>query len=76
MKCEKLLAIYDGLQDVKGKVNIAWSTDQSGSIIIVRQKAQLVIFNFSFIFFFLYQLIAANWTAPRQAIMSLLPSDT
>lgn len=76
MKREKLLAIYDGLQDVKGKVDIALSTDQSGSIIIiiVRYKPKFVIFTFSFIH--LYQLIAANWTAPRQAKMPLAPSDT
>jgi len=75
MKHEKLLAFYDGLEDVKGKVDIALSTDQSGSIIIiVRYKPKFVIFTLSFIH--LYQLIAANWTAPRQAKVPLAPSDT
>lgn len=35
LSVKKLLSIYNRLQDVKGKVDVAWSADQSGNIIII-----------------------------------------
>jgi hypothetical protein len=65
MNFEKLLAFYDGLQVVKGEVNIARSTHQSWStFLLVKYKTKFFTFTFSLVV--VYQLIAANWTAPRQ----------
>ena len=70
---EKLLAIYDGLQVIKGEVNVAWSTHQSWStivlLLIVKYKTKF--FTFTSPLVVVYQLIATNWTAPRQAKMPL-----
>ena len=74
MNYQKLLAYYDGLQVVKGEVNIAWSTHQSWStIILVKYKTKFFTFTFSLVV--VYQLIAANWTAPRQDKTLISPSD-
>jgi hypothetical protein len=74
MNYGKLLAIYDGLKVVKGEVNIAWSTHQSWStFLLVKYKTKFFTFTFSLVV--VYQLIAANWTAPRQDKTLISPSD-
>jgi hypothetical protein len=65
MKSEKLLAIYDGLQVVKGEVKIAGSTHQSWStILLVKYKTKFFILTFLWVI--VYQLIATDRTSPRQ----------
>jgi hypothetical protein len=76
MNYQKLLAYYDGLQVVKGEVNIARSTHQSWStflLLLVKYKTKF--FTFTFLLVVVYQLIAANWTAPRQDKTLISPSD-
>jgi hypothetical protein len=65
MKSEKLLAIYDGLQVVKGEVKFAGSTHQSWStILLVKYKTKFFILTFLWVI--VYQLIATDRTSPRQ----------
>jgi hypothetical protein len=73
MDNKRSLAIYDGLQVVKGEVNVANSTHQDWStIILVEYETEFFTFDVSMII--VYQLIAANWTAPRQDEMFISPS--
>jgi hypothetical protein len=65
MKSEKLLAIYDGPQVVKGEVKIAGSTHQSWStILLVKYKTKFFILTFLWVI--VYQLIATDRTSLRQ----------
>ena len=76
MNYEELLAIYDGFQVVKGEVNIAWCTDQSWStILLLLVKYKTKFFTTTFSLVVVYQLIATNWTAPRQDKTLISPSD-
>jgi hypothetical protein len=75
MNYGKLLAIYDGLQVVKGEVNIAWSTHQSWSTFLLLVECKTKFFTLTFSLVVVYQLIAANWTAPRQDKTLISPSD-
>jgi hypothetical protein len=74
MNNEKSLAIYDGLQVVKGEVNVANSTHQDRSTIIL-VKYETEFFTFAVSTIIVYQLISANWTAPRQDKTLISPSD-
>jgi hypothetical protein len=65
MKSEKLLAIYDGLQVVKGEVKIAGSTHQSWStILLVKYKTKFFILTFLWVI--VYRLIATDRTSLPQ----------
>jgi hypothetical protein len=74
MKSEKLLAIYDGLQVVRGEVNIAGSTHQSWSTILLF-KYKTKFFTPSFLCAIVYQLITTDRTSPRQGKTPMSPSD-
>ena len=74
MKSEKLLAIYDGLQVVKGEVKIAGSTHQSWStILLVKYKTKF--FTLIFLRVIVYQLVTTDRTSPRQDKTLISPSD-